>query len=708
MNNSNMQTYRRDEDTGVMLRAHVEVFAYSDGDEVEDRIAAVVRNASDLSVTSAELEAHCTDWPSRYHLSRTRANLLRPYANLLAGDVLEIGAGCGAITRYLGELGGRVTAIEGSFRRASIAASRTRDLPNVTVICDKFQGFEDERRFDVVTLIGVLEYAQMFGGSPEAVDELLVRARQYLKPDGILLLAIENKLGLKYFAGMPEDHVNHGMYGVESLYRNNEPITFGRLELERQLAIAGFTQTAFSYPFPDYKLPQSVVMSAAMSEKQDEFNAAAFAAESAWLDPQLTLPSLFSLELAWNSVGRNGLVGELANSFLVVASPSTQVVLEEPGVLAWHFSTSRKLQYCKSARFKRVGSQIRVERAPLQQSGSVADSDSRVEYSPDDEDYLTGEPYRTGFARILARPLWGIEEVAEYFRVYVKYLVERYEVDASEGEPIGFDHKLRGDSLDVLPQNLLVVGEGFKSIDHEWRSREPVAVGFVTFRALLYLLNAITRCGIPNDFALARRGEFANQLFTALYGASSVAQLESFWSMEWTLQDSVAGLSVVPPYSSWADAPLPVLDSSTVSIGLLLVEVQQLRAQVAGARKSMETLAVLAESYVELAIAPRDASGEDDNGSSDAQAGFSDVLSERTDQYIATVATRMDSLSRALNDGLQREQAMDAELVSTKGALAESLAVGKAIQSTLASLMNSRSWRLTRPLRVISRMLGRV
>ena len=30
----------------------------------------------------------------------------------------------------------------------------------------------------------------------------------YLKPEGKLLIAIENRLGLKYFAGAPEDHTD--------------------------------------------------------------------------------------------------------------------------------------------------------------------------------------------------------------------------------------------------------------------------------------------------------------------------------------------------------------------------------------------------------------------------------------------------------------------------------------------------------------------
>ena len=56
-----------------MLEGHV---SYRDGSE--ERILEVLRGAADRSCDSDELAAAITDWPSRYHLSRQRASLLRP------------------------------------------------------------------------------------------------------------------------------------------------------------------------------------------------------------------------------------------------------------------------------------------------------------------------------------------------------------------------------------------------------------------------------------------------------------------------------------------------------------------------------------------------------------------------------------------------------------------------------------------------------
>ena len=149
--------YRLNEQSQVWHRQDFASISYSDGTGVEERIAAIIQQAHDVSVLSPELSGHCSDWPSLYHLSSSRANILRPFENDLAhAEILEVGSGCGAITRYLGETGATVLALEGSMRRAAIARARCRELDNVTVLAEKFEQFETQARFDVVTLIGVV------------------------------------------------------------------------------------------------------------------------------------------------------------------------------------------------------------------------------------------------------------------------------------------------------------------------------------------------------------------------------------------------------------------------------------------------------------------------------------------------------------------------------------------------------------------------
>ena len=59
--------------------------------------------------------------------------------------------------------------------------------------------FLDEK-YDYVTLIGVFEYAKLYMGCEQPYKIFLDKINNHLKENGKILIAIENRLGLKYFA----------------------------------------------------------------------------------------------------------------------------------------------------------------------------------------------------------------------------------------------------------------------------------------------------------------------------------------------------------------------------------------------------------------------------------------------------------------------------------------------------------------------------
>lgn len=152
---------------------------------------------------------------------------------------------------------------------------------------------------------------------------MLESVKSLLKPEGKLILAIENQLGLKYFAGAPEDHLGQPMYGIEARYLNHEPQTYGRKVLSEKLLKAGFDNLEFMAPFPDYKFPVSIVTEKGLS--CEYFDSSALARNSVKRDPQLPHVLSFSPELVWPSLVENGISLDLANSFLVVAGGGIQI-----------------------------------------------------------------------------------------------------------------------------------------------------------------------------------------------------------------------------------------------------------------------------------------------------------------------------------------------------------------------------------------------
>ena len=197
-------------------------FAYSDGADEEDYLIHVLGSADDLTLDSTELRRACRDWVSEYHLSAIRANLLRTVNFPEQARILEVGSGCGAVTRFLGESGYIVDAVEGSATRAEISALHCRDLDNVRVIKHNFNTLDlPPGHYDAVLFIGVLEYARRFMEIPDitaeqAVISLLEKAAACLNESGVIVAAIENRTGLKYAKGAYEDHLARPDVGIEN------------------------------------------------------------------------------------------------------------------------------------------------------------------------------------------------------------------------------------------------------------------------------------------------------------------------------------------------------------------------------------------------------------------------------------------------------------------------------------------------------------
>jgi 2-polyprenyl-3-methyl-5-hydroxy-6-metoxy-1,4-benzoquinol methylase len=463
--------------------------AYSDGDFAEKRLLEIVSNSQDIGTLSTELRQHCSDWVSLYHLSPVRANILRPFKAQLKGDILEIGAGCGAITRFLGESGANILALEGSINRAQIARARTRDLTNVTVLAERFSDFNLDLKFDVITLIGVLEYANLFTEGSDPYLAMLRNVRRLLKPDGRLIIAIENQLGLKYFAGAHEDHVGKPMFGIENRYTTNTAKTFGRIELTGLLEKSGFPVVDFLACFPDYKTPSTIITNSGM--QTPKFDAATLAGQSFSKDHLKPEYFCFSPELVWPSVIQNGLGIEMANSFLISAGISDQDKIPKD-ILAYHYSAERRPEFTKAATFKtdRSGN-ISVNYESLtkiatQLSAGIELDNAKLTFEvPSTTTYSHGRTLAHQFITVVTKPGWKHEDLRSYLRGYVNHL----EKIAGLQNKASLQDRFDGRFIDCIPGNIIIRDDGSAEfIDTEWALSVGISVSRVVFRGLLSLL----------------------------------------------------------------------------------------------------------------------------------------------------------------------------------------------------------------------------
>ena len=251
-------------------------------------------------------------WPIFYHLTPIRKNILNWYKFKENAEILEIGAGMGAITSALCEKAKKVTSVELSKQRATSIANRCKDKENLEIIVGNFNDIVFEKKFDYITLIGVLEYAPLYTGTENSFNDFLNKIKKLLKDDGKLLIAIENQFGMKYFAGAPEDHTGLIYDGITG-YQNKKGVrTFGKEELKNILKNSGLAYTKFYYPLPDYKLPTAIFSDEYLPTEETIKKYTTYYYENTQIE--------FNEKEAYKEVIKNNMFDFFANSFLIEAS----------------------------------------------------------------------------------------------------------------------------------------------------------------------------------------------------------------------------------------------------------------------------------------------------------------------------------------------------------------------------------------------------
>jgi 2-polyprenyl-3-methyl-5-hydroxy-6-metoxy-1,4-benzoquinol methylase len=505
---------------------------YADG--AESTVLAALRSATDVTAGSTELSALVRTWETAYHFSPSRLGLLAPLRITPGMRVADLGCGSGVLSRALGEAGASVLGIEGVPERADAARERCRDLDDVRIVSSTVaDGLAGAGRFDLALLCGVLEYNDPYA--------LLPAVANALSDNGVVVLAIENQLGLRHLLGGVEGHHDAGWVGLSDYPGpQRSPRTWNRQALHRMLAGAGLTAQRWLLPYPDFKLPRVVLDESAfrygpeLIEKlvRDPLQGS-FGGNDAAVCGRIT----HRLAMA------EGVGHVVAPSFLVVAARSPEALAQvvEPGI-AWLISGARRPVWRRTRKL--------TEDFTLQTVHSgLGDTRSWLR-----QEHLVSEPLHPGRAMdsflLDAMRRHDLDELTRLLGLWQRTcLAAARPLDPSDLPHAYLPHRqevpvLPPDHLDVHPGNLIIGPDGSVTrVDLEWHAGHGVDAELVMLRALLEFAREVVQGHAPHPWPshTTVRGVLAE--LCALTGLA--AALDDRWTelvaAESALQEQVTG-----------------------------------------------------------------------------------------------------------------------------------------------------------------------
>ncbi|MDE7324403.1 MAG: methyltransferase domain-containing protein [Lachnospiraceae bacterium] len=466
---------------------------YSDGD-IEDEMLDIAMN--NPVERFPEIIEEKKSWPVFYHFSPLRSNIIDWIPFKSTDKILEIGAGCGAITGALAKRTGSVTCVDLSKKRSMVNAYRNREYDNITIMVGNFKDIEPylDTDYDYVLLVGVFEYGQAYIGGSTPYEDFMQICNRHRKLDGRLIIAIENKFGLKYWAGCREDHLGTYFSGLEGYHTGGAARTFTRHGLERILEKVGIHEYAFYYPYPDYKFMTTIYSDRYLPKKGELCN------NLRNFDRERVL--LFDEKQVFDEIVDENEFPLFSNSYLLVVGGApnvlyakfsndraaewavrTLIVREAPGKLhvekqpdteaaCGHLMNTKRAYDCLSSRYE--GTKIAINKCRLIEE----DVKKGLEFA-----FCSGKTLETLLDECLGRAdVQGFKSLIDEYMHWAGY-----NEDAVEASNIDF----------IFP-NILVDREGdmekWHVIDYEWTFDKHIPARDIIFRAFYnYTLGGGTR-----------------------------------------------------------------------------------------------------------------------------------------------------------------------------------------------------------------------
>lgn len=463
----------------------------------EEEFNQVIRtiNQPEITMALSKIRRNCVEW-----------------INISSNDtVLIIGAGYGELTGMLSEKAKSVICLEHSYVRGRINAARNNDKENVTVYVSTVEKVVEKLeiiKFDYIFLIGSLNEAEEFF---EVVEnpymDLLKFAKAHLKENGIMILAEDNKYGVKYFDGTRPNGIDD--YFCSFTGGSTKSHMFSKKEIVKMLDEQSFMYE-FYYPYPDYKFAMSIFSDLFIPEVGQ-----LGAYDNTWERGKM---DLFNQGDALEQMSRDGVFDIFTNSYLIL-SCQKQILEEEkfPIYIKYSNERSQSLNICTEI-YSNDNCQKKVLKRPLTKYSNKHLSRLPLYYEVMSNRYRESkglyfqkcEKEKRG---ILSTYVFGqscMDLMAEWAKLgdkkiiidtfkrlyeYLKVGAESFFINSKEFQDVFGNIDLPKElkcsasynNIDLILSNIIVDrDDNWNVIDYEWVFDFPIPIKYILFRSIFY------------------------------------------------------------------------------------------------------------------------------------------------------------------------------------------------------------------------------
>lgn len=429
-----------------------------------------------------------------YALSEQRRLLLDWYEFEPDAELLQVGADYGAMTGLYRTSVKRVTVLDAEEKALETVRMRWSGADNIDYVKVDLIGFAADES------AGKFDYVVMAGGSAERITQAQIdAAKLLLKPDGILIMAVPNALGIKYLAGSQTEEHGLTKQQIVSLLGDENAMKF-------------------YYPMPDYRTPISIYSDQYLPKKGDLTR----------VIPAYDYPRYHTIDMGekLDLACESGVFDQYANSYLVFWSEDQKKLNASSELAFIKYNKTRKEQFQIMTAIGERGVEGQPKRYVEKEALSL-DGMAHIWSFEEKYEKLTSQhrtlkvakpeicegknavffPYLVGetWSEKLGEEIQGgavpletlqdamtqIYDIAPEYRSAFVISDEFMETFGSGLEEADFailnaDTSCSVSNIDALFENMILTEDGIYCLDYEWVFLFPVPEHFVKYRILYY------------------------------------------------------------------------------------------------------------------------------------------------------------------------------------------------------------------------------